>query len=100
MDAEWDAGRMLREAREAGEFGKGRGRKIPDVGGFSEQQLHRWQDMSRVDRGDIDDYYRAVKRQSPQGIADFQDHDSATGGCYLLPVDLGNALEEQSRART
>src|SRR6516162_8936817 len=44
-DAEWNAGRMIREAQEqAAYFGRGKSLPISD---FSQQSLHRWQDMSR-----------------------------------------------------
>lgn len=47
-DAEWEGGRLLRQAQERSEF-IGRGKSV-DVSDFSQRQLHRWQDMSRVDR--------------------------------------------------
>lgn len=65
-DAEWEGGRMLREAQERSEF-MGRGKSL-NVGDFSQQQLHRWQDMSRVDRHEIDLYYKS-KEEKQQEIA-------------------------------
>lgn len=57
-DAEWNAGRMLRDAKEAGQYGPG---KPPTLGvlDVTTQDAHRWQDMSRVDRSEIDAYYKS-----------------------------------------
>jgi hypothetical protein len=58
--------RMLREAKAAGEYGQG---KPPMMGGFTEvsqSQLHRWQDMSRVDRGEVDRYYKSQEEKQAE----------------------------------
>jgi N6-adenosine-specific RNA methylase IME4 len=72
-DAEWNAGRMLREAKEAGEYGPGihkQDHQMSPVGTFddlvSRQQLHRWQDMSRVDRDEIDQYYKSREEKQAE----------------------------------
>jgi N6-adenosine-specific RNA methylase IME4 len=58
-DAEWNAGRMLREAKADGQYRPGPGNPT-NVGALdiTQQDAHRWQDMSRVDRADIDAYYK------------------------------------------
>lgn len=68
-DAEWEAGRMLREAKAEGEYGPGI--KTPNNGGLrkldiSTQDLSRWQDMSRVDRDQIDAYYQEREQQQTE----------------------------------
>jgi len=50
-DAEIRAGAMLRAAKEAGEYGPGKPQLSGDLG-VSQQYLHRWQDMSRVEEAD------------------------------------------------
>jgi len=64
-DAEWDAGRMLREAKAEGEYGQG---KPPMLGvlGVSTQDAHRWQDMSRVDRDQIGAYYKSREEKQAE----------------------------------
>lgn len=57
VDAERRAGRMLREAKEAGEYGKG---KSPMAGDLPAQTTtHRWQDMSRVPDEAVEQYLKS-----------------------------------------
>lgn len=63
-DAEWNAGRMLREAKAEGEYGQG---KPPMMGGLPAQSTtQRWQDMSRVPREEIDTYYKTQAEQQAE----------------------------------
>jgi N6-adenosine-specific RNA methylase IME4 len=66
-DAEWEAGRMLREAKAEGEYSQGKPNNLfglePPA---SQMQLHRWQDMSRVDREQIDAYYKGREEKQAE----------------------------------
>jgi N6-adenosine-specific RNA methylase IME4 len=57
-DAEWNAGRMVRDAKEAGQYRSGPGNP-GIVAGIDARDLHRWQDMSRVDPAEISAYYKS-----------------------------------------
>lgn len=64
-DAEWNAGHMLRAAKAEGEYGPGI--KSDNLSDLPEQrQLHRWQDMSRVDRAEIDAYYKSQEEKQTE----------------------------------
>jgi N6-adenosine-specific RNA methylase IME4 len=67
-DAEWNAGRMLREAglhggdRRSEDFSSGQHVNLKDME-IETHQSHRWQDMSRVDRAEIDAYYKGQEEK-------------------------------------
>jgi N6-adenosine-specific RNA methylase IME4 len=63
-DAEWEGGRLLRAAKEAAEYGAGR--KSDMLADLNQRQLHRWQDMSRVDRHQIDLYYKSQEQKQAE----------------------------------
>lgn len=72
-DAEWHAGSLVRAAKAEGEYGSGirRNEQTANVGPFgnsdiSHQDLHRWQDMSRVDRDQIDAYYKSQEQKQAE----------------------------------
>jgi N6-adenosine-specific RNA methylase IME4 len=69
-DAEWHGGRLLREAKAAGEYGPGR--QMQRDGAFDPADLPdrtttgRWQDMSRVGRDQIDLYYKSQEEKQAE----------------------------------
>jgi len=72
-DAEWHAGGMLREAKLRGgdrrseDFSNSPNVSLKDIG-LSHNESFRWQDMSRVDRDQIDSYYKS-REEKQQEIA-------------------------------
>lgn len=64
-DAEWNAGRMVRDAKAEGQYRPGPGNP-GNVAGIDTRDLHRWQDMSHVDRGQIDAYYKSQEEKQAE----------------------------------
>jgi N6-adenosine-specific RNA methylase IME4 len=66
-DAEWEGGRLLRDMERA----RGRPEKesplvtLSDLD-MSRMQAHRWQDMSRVDRDEINLYYKSQEQKQAE----------------------------------
>jgi N6-adenosine-specific RNA methylase IME4 len=58
VDAERRAGAMLREAKEAGEYGKGKSNEGFDLG-VHQVVTHRWQDMARVPDEEVQAYLKS-----------------------------------------
>jgi N6-adenosine-specific RNA methylase IME4 len=65
-DAEWHAGSLLRQAKAEGEYGQGKPNNLFGSDGPSQMTTHRWQDMSRVDRADIDAYYKSQEQKQAE----------------------------------
>ena len=64
VDAEWRAGQMLREAKDAGEYGPGK----PDtMSGFADvRQRHRWTDMARVPEDVVQDLLKTKEEKQAE----------------------------------
>jgi N6-adenosine-specific RNA methylase IME4 len=57
VHAERQAGTLLREAKEAGEYSQGKERSV--IGPFTKQEAHRWMDEARVDEAVVDAYLKS-----------------------------------------
>lgn len=65
-DAEWEAGRMLREAKAARDMSESvQTPQLRDLD-ITSQQSSSWQDMSRVDREKIDLYYKSREEKQAE----------------------------------
>ncbi len=101
-DAEWEGGRMLREA-EKNKGGRPTENPSPNVTGLpptladlglDRMQAHRWQDMSRVDRDQIDSYYKSREEKEAEIASSAIAHMGARIRRMEKITDKQNTYEE------